>query len=551
METLSQIAPALPWTGERMIPFEADPVTEFFHWQRYLFFKPWYAGAEVIDAASGEGYGLGFAAKFAANAKGFDVSREAVRHATQKYPNASFEVLDVCEADYSAADLVLSFETIEHLADPERFLSRLSNCSGRIVISTPNRLNHSPGNRLTDRPLNKFHNVEWTPSEFEALIHVHFGGRQIRMLSQEDRFPGLIREGLDDSAKYAIAVIGEGDLPQWPRLGISMPTCNGTQRTQDAIYNFCRFYPGEIEFAVVANGSTSATVAHLEDLEKTWPHIVQLVKSPVNLGYGKGANLGLDLLSKTGGFDLFGVSNDDVIASIQCLTSLVCSLESLKSDGLNPGMIGPASNSVNGSQWVDIGTFSSYREMMERAEIFSLNFQAMPTQAIQVRGLFFLTTPECLATVGGFDPIFGLGNFEDDDWNVRARLAGFSLWVDKGAFLYHAGSSTFNDLGLDYAQNIDRNLKLFLEKWASESHGQAMERANIPPNVVLYRSLDADAPYSGFSMRIGCEEVDLVHQATETEFAAAVMLAARSHSRDVRAEILNILRFPTSSERAA
>jgi hypothetical protein len=34
----------LPWTGERMIPHEADPATELFHWQRYLFFRPWYIG---------------------------------------------------------------------------------------------------------------------------------------------------------------------------------------------------------------------------------------------------------------------------------------------------------------------------------------------------------------------------------------------------------------------------------------------------------------------------------------------------------------------------
>ena len=37
-----------------MIPHEADPATVLFHWQRYLYFRPWYVGKKVIDAASGE-----------------------------------------------------------------------------------------------------------------------------------------------------------------------------------------------------------------------------------------------------------------------------------------------------------------------------------------------------------------------------------------------------------------------------------------------------------------------------------------------------------------
>src|SRR5580658_6919864 len=117
---------SLPWTGERMIPHEADAATELFHWQRYLYFRPWYIGKTVIDAASGEGYGLGYAATFATNARGFDIARDAVDHANARYPHAKFEAADVCDVDYSKADFVLSFETIEHLPDPSRFLKALA-----------------------------------------------------------------------------------------------------------------------------------------------------------------------------------------------------------------------------------------------------------------------------------------------------------------------------------------------------------------------------------------------------------------------------------------
>ncbi len=118
--------PTLAWTGERMVPHLADGATELFHWQRYLYFRPWYADKRVIDAASGEGYGTAYAACFATQATGFDIGADAVAHARRKYDYAKFELKDVCEADYSTADLVTSFETIEHVPDPSLFPGRRS-----------------------------------------------------------------------------------------------------------------------------------------------------------------------------------------------------------------------------------------------------------------------------------------------------------------------------------------------------------------------------------------------------------------------------------------
>src|SRR5688572_32929914 len=80
----------MPWTGERMVPNHSDLATELFHWQRYLYFRPWYDDKKVVDAASGEGYGASYASVFAAEAKGIDISKEAVDHANKRYPHATF-----------------------------------------------------------------------------------------------------------------------------------------------------------------------------------------------------------------------------------------------------------------------------------------------------------------------------------------------------------------------------------------------------------------------------------------------------------------------------
>lgn len=541
MSVISQSidAPTLAWTGERMVPNQADSATELFHWQRYLYFRPWYADKRVIDAASGEGYGIAYAALFAAEATGIDIGADAIAHARKKYDYAKFDLKDVCDVDYSKADLVISFETIEHLTDPNKFLDALKTCKGQIVISTPNRKTHSPGNRLEDKPLNQFHEIEWTPSEFSDLILSHFPTRQVRFLSQEARWPGLIREGLDDNAMYTIAVVGDGELPQWPRIGIAIPTCNAS-RTQDAILGFTKFYPGEIEFAVVANGCDRTNLEMLRSLQREIPNIVHLIEEPENLGYGRGANRGLDFLWQEAWFDYYVVSNDDVYPSVDFLPQMATAFAELLSQELNPGILGCVTNEISGAQRVDIGGYTSLAEMQDRARLWSKDHHSSATQAQQVRGLFMMIHPDCLSQVGGFDPRFGIGNFEDDDYNLRCRQAGFTLWTVDGAFLHHMGSSTFRELGVDYSLNIDRNLNLILEKWNATEFAEMFDQPVTGRNI--YIPLTAQPEASGISIRINGEDVDLIKQASHMEFAAYVMRELQRMDRTARFAVVEALK---------
>lgn len=523
-----------------MIPGLADAATEMFHWQRYLYFRPWYEDKNVIDAASGEGYGGNYASVFAKSVNGFDIDPETVAYATQRYRHVKFNQADVCAVDYSKADLVTSFETIEHLPDPVAFLKALDSCKGTIVISTPNRETHSPGNTIKDKPFNEHHTIEWTPKEFAKLIKDNFKNRQIRFLSQAARWPGTISEGLRDDAMYTIAVIGDGQLPQWPRLGISMPTRNA-DRAIEAAVNLSKYYPGEIQFAIVANGCSNVDNAKLTGFSEGAPHLMQIVESPTNLGYGAGANLGLDVLWQDGWFDLFGVVNDDVYPAVDCICQMVCAFANLEGAGKKPGIIGPVSNYVNGAQQVDIGLYQDVPTMQMRAAEFHRRNHSAATEATQVRGLFILISPDCLSAVGGFDPRFGIGNFEDDDHNLRCRLAGYTLWIADGAFLHHTGSATFKELNIDYTLNVERNMTLILEKWSTNDFEKLITNPTRPQDLPLFQSLTGKSESSGFTARINGEPVDLVYQATDMEFAAFVMQALQDKPRKSRELLLRLL----------
>jgi len=526
--------PTLAWTGERMIPSKCDPATEMFHYQRYLYFRPWYAGRKVVDAASGEGYGTYYASAFAAEAQGYDISREAVRYASTRYKGPRFTQKDVCEADYSDADLVVSFETIEHLPDPGAFLGALGHCKGGIVISTPNREIVSPGNKLSDKPLNPHHTIEWNAAEFKALIEKAFSGRRVRFLSQPMRWPGTVTEGLDPKGMFLLAVIDGWELPQWPSLGISIPTCN-PQRALNAVTAISKLYPGKAVFALVANGCSPQDVTALRDYGHANPHLTQILTFPENRGYGIGANAGLEALKRIGGFDYYGVSNDDVFPALDCFCELVCCYRELEAQGYKPGMIGPVSNSVNGSQQVDIGAYKDIDELIRRSEIRHHAKHDSVSAALQVRGLCFLMSDEAFRTVGGFDPRFGLGNFEDDDLNLRLRAAGFTLWIADGAFLHHDGSATFKQLGLDYNLSIQRNLELILEKWGATDFSELIVNGVKAPPANLRQPLAGGGlPSSGYRVAINGEVVDLIYQASNLEFASWLAQSLNGQPREAR-----------------
>lgn len=139
------------------------------HLIRYEMASKYTEGKIVLDAANGCGYACTILK--AKHYTGYDISDDAVNYANTVFagPDRLFLKKDIDTlplGTYSPEhkyDVIVSFETIEHIQNPEAFLSWTLLMADTILVSTPIAL---PGKYGMHSP---YHTVEWYAQEFIDL----------------------------------------------------------------------------------------------------------------------------------------------------------------------------------------------------------------------------------------------------------------------------------------------------------------------------------------------------------------------------------------------
>ncbi|WP_020422727.1 bifunctional 2-polyprenyl-6-hydroxyphenol methylase/3-demethylubiquinol 3-O-methyltransferase UbiG [Amycolatopsis sp. ATCC 39116] len=215
-------AEALHLTGERTVPGIAEENYWFRrHEAAYHALLPWCAGAVVLEAGCGEGYGAGLIASTAKSVLALDYDQPTTEHVARRYPQvwtARGNLVQLPLRDGSV-DVVANFQVIEHLWDQGAFLAeclRVLRPGGRLLVTTPNRITFTPD---SDTPLNPFHTRELAADELDSLLRE--AGFAVELMHGLHHGPG-VRE-LD--ARYGGSIIDAqlevvmGHLPgqaPWP-----------------------------------------------------------------------------------------------------------------------------------------------------------------------------------------------------------------------------------------------------------------------------------------------------------------------------------------------
>lgn len=205
-----------------------------------------------------------------------------------------------------------------------------------------------------------------------------------------------------------------------------------------------------------------------ERLGTRYPRL-RYLRSPSNVGFGRGNNLGIER-SLAEGADVLGLLNPDAWLEDGWHDGVTAVLNSAADVGLlSPLQLEYDSDDL--SRWTrTVLRLDSMGDPRLREPLVAVTW--LEASCVFVRR-------EVLERIGGFDPLFTL-YYEDNDLCRRAQIAGFGLAVTPRVRYHHYGGGS-----LDGPNGIERSVRCDL--------GQALYTLTDPRRTFARNLLDAGA----------------------------------------------------------
>jgi GT2 family glycosyltransferase len=239
-----------------------------------------------------------------------------------------------------------------------------------------------------------------------------------------------------------------------PKFSIIIPVCGNEEMTKKCV-DLIRQDNDEAQIILVNNDTKPLNVEC--DL---------LIENNKNLGFPIAVNQGLR--AATG--DILVILNNDVYITSCWLDHLAHHLETYD-------LVGPMTNNASGPQMVARDEFGRDVEDDDYPEERYKNYyhEVKPWHRL----VFFCVAFKraVLEKVGYLDEQFSPGNFEDDDYCLRAIQAGFQPVIARDVFVYHLGSQTHQALKINYQKLLETNKMKFIAKWPYQVYNELVEKA--------------------------------------------------------------------------
>ncbi len=265
-----------------------------------------------------------------------------------------------------------------------------------------------------------------------------------------------------DARRIQIYKIPKGKIIAEPIKGqrgcvsIVILTFNELDYTRKCVESLQKNTPEPHEIIFVDNDSKDGTVKWLRRLVEENSNY-QLIENRENLGFAKGCNQGIE--ASKGEYIL--LLNNDVLVTDNWLPGM---LEHLKSSP-DIGVVGPMTNNISGIQKVERVTYKSVDYLEAYAHEFRNRNRHRRVTSRRLVGFCMLFRRSLVNEIGPLDESFGTGNFEDDDFCLRAALAGYRNVIAGDVFIHHYGSRSFIGNRIHYGTSLTGNRKIFDDKW--------------------------------------------------------------------------------------
>ncbi len=389
---------------------------------------------------------------------------------------------------------IIFADVLEHLVHPDEVLksvkSKLVN-DGEIIISIPNVRHWTVIFSLLQGTFNyeelgvfdkthlRFFTLETaTKMIIDAgfdIIDINVTKIQVitfpeTLITELTKF-GLKINDLNERMNHYQYLIKVKKQSNKQKVSIIIPVYNQIKYTLETIRSIYQFTKEDFELILVDNASEKETQVQLEKISTEYQN-VKIIRNDINYGFPSAINIGIK--NSVGKYIV--VMNNDVVVTENWLTKMLAIAESKDEIGI----VGPISNHVSGVQ-IDKNTkYNSIEEMHKYAQTISELNKNSTLEFPRVVFFCTLIKRSVLDKIGGLDERFYPGNFEDDDFCLRAQIAGFKSVIARDVFIHHFGSKSFTADGNEkYAKLLETNKRKFIEKWGSTPDEIWLENKSI------------------------------------------------------------------------
>jgi len=232
------------------------------------------------------------------------------------------------------------------------------------------------------------------------------------------------------------------------RCDIIIPVWDQLEATRACVDSILKNTDNPFRLIVIDNGSGISAKDYLKSLSGVKGLDILLIRNEENLGFVKAINQGM-AASDAG---LICLMNNDTIAAAGWLGEMIGIMESSP----DIGVVNPSSNTL--------GQFPGPGESIESCASGLKNFKGQMQEMYSARGFCMLIKRAVVDSIGFLDEAYGMGYFEESDYSVRARRAGFRIVRAKGAYVYHKEETTFNSMA-DKRALFEKSEKVYNRKW--------------------------------------------------------------------------------------
>lgn len=274
-------------------------------------------------------------------------------------------------------------------------------------------------------------------------------------------------------------------MDDWPKVGIIVLNWNGWQDTIECLESLQHLTYPNYQITVVDNGSTDDS---LSKIREEYPN-VRLIKSRVNRGFTGGNNLGIEgaLRDKS---DYILLLNNDTIVDHRMLSNLVDELKRYPKAGVaTPKIFFYDLEGRKDILW-SVGTQLRLTYGKTLMQGYGERDRGQYDQGKELpwaSGCTMLVKASVFREVGYFDDDF-FAAFEDVDFGIRARKAGFKILYVPKSMIWHKEARATGSLDSPvYIYYQVRNRLLFMKK-----HGKGIYWFFFVPHFcvsLLWRSV--------------------------------------------------------------